>query len=906
LPEIKKKRLIENTVVVILAAGKGSRMGKEDMAKVCFEIDGVPAIIRLINSFKKKGYQKILVVVGSNAQQVMETVSKEYPEVIFVYQTPQLGTGHAAKFAADVLQTINHQNHVLLTMGDKYIEEDAFELLTDGFIRRQADLALLTIPKNKRTIGSGGRVLVDKNDFALAIIESIDLAKQTISDELNKLIDTQQPVTYKTIKKIIERNIPIEKKQKLAVAELLPFTEKNAKIKPDELQKLLANKEYKIVINGKKYTADQIEKNCLGVNPSLYLCNAKAFYTGIKLLKNDNAQNEYYLTDIVKLLAAQQNQEQKSSFRVIAVPVKYDTIIQGFNSPDELLAIQDYVRRTKFSGKSVVKLIPEIALKKTQYKTVKEWIKRFEEKSNSLSKWLTTIYGNHEDLHIEKCQNLKNTLECYGKQFGFDKKVVIVRAPGRVNLMGRHVDHRGGYNNFLAIDRETIMIAGLREDDNVYAVNTNPEKFSDQQFNISELIGHFGWNDWINFVESDWVRNILRTTAGDWGNYIKAAMLRLQHKYTDLKINGLNIALSGNIPMAAGLSSSSSIVVATLQAAIGLNRLELTTRQFIDLCGEGEWFVGSRGGAGDHAAIYLGESGKIVNVGYFPFRVEKIIDAPENFQVVIANSHIKAAKSSEAKHTFNQKICSYNLGLELLKLRSPEISNQIEFLRDFNPERLGWTTSDIYKCLKKIPQFMTRKEFESMLPSQYRDMLTLNFSSHTEPKYYNVRGVLLFGIAEILRSKMCTTYLKNNEIEKFGNLMQISHDGDRVSIKSKNNKYRFIQDTCSDEFLDKLVSDLKSENPDRVLQAQLYLQPGSYGCSTPGIDQMVDISNTVAGVVGAQIAGAGLGGCIMILVEKEKVNNVREALEKNYYAPKKLEPEILPCITVKGASLVEL
>jgi N-acetylgalactosamine kinase len=162
---------------------------------------------------------------------------------------------------------------------------------------------------------------------------------------------------------------------------------------------------------------------------------------------------------------------------------------------------------------------------------------------------------------------------------------------------------------------------------------------------------------------------MLITATGDWGNYIKAAMLRLQHKYHDLKIQGLNIALSGNIPIAAGLSSSSSIVVATLKAAISLNGLELSARQFIDLCGSGEWFVGSRGGSGDHAAIYAGQKGKIVNVGNLPFKINEVVNAPEDYQVVIANSHIKAAKSSQARDAFNEKVCSYNLGLELFKLR---------------------------------------------------------------------------------------------------------------------------------------------------------------------------------------------------------------------------------------------
>ena len=52
--------------------------------------------------------------------------------------------------------------------------------------------------------------------------------------------------------------------------------------------------------------------------------------------------------------------------------------------------------------------------------------------------------------------------------------------------------------------------------------------------------------------------------------------------------------------------------------------------------------------------------------------------------MIIANSHIKAAKSSTAKHTFNARITSYNLGLALLKQRCPEITNTVEYIRDID------------------------------------------------------------------------------------------------------------------------------------------------------------------------------------------------------------------------------
>ena len=901
---MRRKSLAQQTMVVILAAGKGMRMGDINTAKVCFEIDGISAITRTITTFKKKKFSKFCIVVGFQAQQVMETVSKVCPDAMFVIQNPQLGTGHAAKLAANVLESIGHTDSILVTMGDKYIEPQAIDMLIDGHIKKHNDFSLLTIPRTKRTESYGGRILVDANGRALGIVERMDIARQQIADSLKSTLSKKSTVTTAQISNLIQKHIPEAKKQKNAVPELLKLAKKKGPITKSQLEKILSKSQYNIVFDGQKYSASKIEKTAAGINPSLYLFCADAFYSGVSMLDNNNAQKEFYITDIVHHLARCADADGNKKFKIAPIPASDDNLVQGFNLPDELLAIQDYVRSKKTKTVTDIPLEPKLGSKK--YSTVAAWLKKLDTNSANLRKFFSNIYGTHAEQHREKIKQIKNVLNCYGKRFGFDQKVVIVRAPGRVNLMGRHVDHRGGCNNFMAIDRETILVAGLRDDDNVIAVNTNPKVFKAQQFGISELIGRFAWDEWMNFVDSDWVKNLLRSTAGNWGNYIKAALLRLQHKYTDLKIKGLNIALTGNIPMAAGLSSSSSIVVATLQAAIELNGLELETQQFIDLCGEGEWFVGSRGGSGDHAAIYLGQWGKITNVGYLPFSVNSIVEAPEDYTVIIADSYIKAAKSAKAKSTFNIKICCYNIALELLKSRCPEIADRVEYLRDVNPQKLGCATSDIYRLLKRIPHKVTRNDLRNLLPRKHHETIEANFATHTEPPYYDVRGVLMFGIAEVARSILCVGLLDSGKIDLFGQLMKISHDGDRAAAAKDGRAYQDFNVEYDDNYLNILINNLASEDPDRVLTSQLYMQPGSYGCSTEEIDRMVDIASCVPGVAGAQIAGAGLGGCIMILAQKQSVELVKKQLNQKYYKPHSLKPAVMACMTVEGAGLIQL
>lgn len=898
-----KRSLPGQTMVVVLAAGKGTRMGRSDLVKVCFEIDSVPAINRQLATFKKLGFRKFLVVVGTMAEQVLRTVDRDHPGVLYAFQDRPLGTGHAGRVAADALENLGHEGHVLVTAGDSYIQPEAVEALVDGYVKQQADMALVIVRKQPATAGSVGRVIVGDDGQALDIVETVDLARQTIVDRLQAVLAKGGTLTAQQIRDVIDEHIPEAGKQQTAVGELLALVEQEGRIIPAALAHILDSDRYHIQVGGKRYTAEEVERMCGGVNQSLYLFRSDVFYEGVGMINNDNAQREYYLTDVVRHLSESQDAQAKRMYRLRAIPVDDPEWIQGFNSPNELLAIQDYARRQKLRRRGAAARGPQ--LKPNQYRTAHQWLEALKARDPDVNGWLRRIYGDHSELHEEKVRELTRVLECYGNRFGFQSKACIVRAPGRVNLMGRHVDHRGGMTNFLAIDRETIAVAGLGEGHLVTAVNAEPEKFPPVVFSVPELIGRYAWSEWMDFVDSNWVRNMLYAAPGDWGHYVKAAMLRLQHRFEDVKVRGLNLALSGNVPIAAGLSSSSTIVVATLQAAIALNEFQLATQQFIDLCGEGEWFVGSRGGAGDHAAIYLGQRAKIAQVSYLPFQVQRFIDAPADYRVVIANSHVKAAKSSEAKHIFNARVAAYNLGQALLRQRCPEIAEAVEYLRDVNPQKLGCASSDIYRMLLKVPARMTRDDFRSLLSTRHGPLIETSYATHTEPEYYRPRGVLLYGIAEIMRSTMCVDLLESGRLDVLGELMRVSHDGDRVSRPGPDGTYEPVEDDCSEAHLRRLIDDLRSENPERVLRAQLYMQPGSYACSTPEIDQMVDIVSAVPGVAGAQIAGAGLGGCVMVLAKEDAVAAVRDALVGAYYEPAGLRPAVLPCIAVEGAGLTE-
>jgi N-acetylgalactosamine kinase len=134
--------------------------------------------------------------------------------------------------------------------------------------------------------------------------------------------------------------------------------------------------------------------------------------------------------------------------------------------------------------------------------------------------------------------------------------------------------------------------------------------------------------------------------------------------------------------------------------------------------------------------------------------------------------------------------------------------------------------------------------------------------------------------------------------------MNISHDGDRVSRTDADGKTVEFRAPTSNAHLLNLIEDLESGDPQRVLQAQLHQQPGSYHCSLPAIDRMVDIALATEGAAGAQLAGAGLGGCMMVFAHRSAVEDVRRRLTEGYYEPSGHDPRILVCRPIAGAGVL--
>ena len=518
------------------------------------------------------------------------------------------------------------------------------------------------------------------------------------------------------------------------------------------------------------------------------------------------------------------------------------------------------------------------------------WLGLASDRASDLPRDLMAIYCSDSDTVEQRRDRIASLARTYLSRFG-DGPVVVARAPGRVNLLGRHIDHQGGYCNMLAIERDLYVMAGLRADPKLLMVNLEPTRFGEASSNIREILPGYAGEPWRAYVDSQPVRDQATRDAGQWQQYVKAPLARFMAAWPDLRWTGLNVAAAGDVPVAAGLSSSSALVVSVAEAMAALYGINLAPEVFAETCGEAEWYVGARGGSGDQAAMKFARAGCIVQIGFHPMKVGQAAPWPPGYALLVCNSGIEARKSAGARNTFNQRVASYHLAREMVRRAHPEIADRVIHLRDLTPYHLGVSDADAAQYLLDIPARISRRHIIEELGESIAGPF---LASHTwESGEYALRAVAAFGLAECERSRQCADLLHQGDVDRVGRLMRISHDGDRVTA-SADGVFGPEGKCYCDEATRELIGRCRNG-------MHLAEEPGAYACSTPEIDLMVDIALAVPGVVGAQLSGAGLGGCMMVLAHESAIPGVAAALEQSYYAPREQQPDMQVCRPVAGS-----
>ena len=211
------------------------------------------------------------------------------------------------------------------------------------------------------------------------------------------------------------------------------------------------------------------------------------------------------------------------------------------------------------------------------------------------------------------------------------KAPALVRAPGRVNLIGEHIDYCGLPVFPMAIQRSVRLAFDARRDQQVHLANRDPA-FPASTFTLTQQIPP--------------------APAGNWGNYARAAAQALVQRFPDLR--GIDAIVESDLPIAAGLSSSSALVVAMALAILHANGVTMAPLELMDLLARGERYVGTAGGGMDQSIILGAQAGCASRIDFHPLRLTPT-RLPADWRFIVAWSLVHAEKSGAARQAYNDR-----------------------------------------------------------------------------------------------------------------------------------------------------------------------------------------------------------------------------------------------------------
>jgi N-acetylgalactosamine kinase len=402
----------------------------------------------------------------------------------------------------------------------------------------------------------------------------------------------------------------------------------------------------------------------------------------------------------------------------------------------------------------------------------------------------------------------------------------IARCPGRVNLIGEHIDYCGYGVLPMALEQD-IAIAFAPNDDNVLVISNTDNKYKPVEISAKDYA--------ISGVE--------------WYNYFLCGFKGITEKYSIANSRGINIVVDGNIPPSSGLSSSSALVCCASLVTLVANDIQLPTKKDLaDLCASSERFIGTQGGGMDQATSFLAEAGQAMLIDFNPLRFKEV-KLPQGYTFVIANSLV--SKNKAASSSFNERVIECRLSAKIIAEKNGKDWKSINKLLELQLA-LGMELKDmtevVSKCLHEEPY--TYSEICQLLNVQnLSDEVLMEMNDSARQTAGELKEFFLFQRAmhvfsesyRVIQFQEAST-AGGDVGTNLGNLMNQSHA------------------SCS----------------------------GLYECSCGELDQLVKLCVT-NGAKGSRLTGAGWGGCCVSLVDENQLELFLDGVASDFYKKPKEE-----------------
>lgn len=237
----------------------------------------------------------------------------------------------------------------------------------------------------------------------------------------------------------------------------------------------------------------------------------------------------------------------------------------------------------------------------------------------------------------------------------FEAEPLLVRSPGRINIIGEHTDYNEGFVLPAAIDKAAYVAVAKRYDTEIHLYSRS---FSESYYcKLTELFPRRTWTDYVLGVVDQLLRN-------------------------GYNITGFNLVLDGDIIIGAGLSSSAAVECSVIYALNSLFELGLSKIEMVKMAQAAEHsFAGVKCGIMDQFASMFGKKGYAIQLDCRSLEYSYVPLHMQGIKVLLLNSNVS---HSLASSEYNTRRAQCEQGVGWIKAHVPHVAS----LRDATPEML--------------------------------------------------------------------------------------------------------------------------------------------------------------------------------------------------------------------------